>query len=105
MTTIYVIVENVSSRDNESGDWNVDECLCPKLGYFTDENAAENKVQDLNERNAERFSDEEWELMTDEEREEHETRYGFVPLELAAGEIAKPVIIEDVGKTPYSYRA
>ena len=33
--SIYIIVENIPSRD-EDGEYDVHECVCPALGYFTD---------------------------------------------------------------------
>jgi hypothetical protein len=49
---IFVIVENVPAIDDEGGSWrsidDVHECLCESLGYFSDENQAEARVEELN---------------------------------------------------------
>jgi len=46
--TIYVIVENVPAYDHLAGADDVHECLCHAFGYFSDDNLAEAKVEEIN---------------------------------------------------------
>ncbi len=76
--TIFVIVENVPSLLQLE---DVEECICSKLGYFTDENVAEATVNGLIEKHLAQLHEEngdDW-----EPTEEDETRFGFIPLDPA----------------------
>ena len=75
--TVFVIVENIPAITN--GEDDTHECICTHLGYFTDENVAEVKVNELNSRYLAEQRDEngdDWEPTEDDE-----TRFGFIPLE------------------------
>ena len=75
--TIFVIVENIPAITN--GEDDTHECICVHLGYFTDENVAEAKVNKLNKEYLAELRDEngeEWEPSEDDE-----TRFGFIPVE------------------------
>lgn len=78
MSHIFVIVENIPSA--EAGEYNVEECLCKSLGYFTDETQAEAKVDELNAKHQQQLR----ERGLDEDDADWDTeRFGFVFIEPA----------------------
>lgn len=84
MQTIYIIVENivVVKPDDKWGEHSTEEITCPQFGFFLNVGNAEAKVLELNQKyRQEIYDDDNWMLVGDEERQEIETHYGFIPLE------------------------
>jgi hypothetical protein len=73
METVYVIVENLPVH--EDGEYSVGECICQSMGFYTDENLAQAKVDQLNEKWCKQQKDK-----GEEVTEDDEMHFGFLPL-------------------------
>ena len=83
---IFVIVENMENHSGGcylDGEWQDEtyECICQHLGYYTDMEAVDKKVQELNDAYvaARRLKEKNPSLAV---VEEWETHFGHLPLEL-----------------------
>lgn len=77
MNDVLVIVENLDGE----------EVLVVREGYFIDENSAEKRVNEMNEHHLAQVKKEAERNggsleLTDEELEDEETHYGFIPLSM-----------------------